>query len=288
MSWFHKFIPSSITLNAFSKKEIPNGLWEKCPSCETTLYKPELDRLMRICPECGYHGILSSEKRLEHLLDQVDELIGDDIQPVDRLAFKDTKKYKDRLVQAQKQTGLTEALTVQKGWMGPIEVIIACFDFEFIGGSMGTVVGERFVRAVHRSIELSIPLICVATSGGARMQESLYSLMQMSKTAAALERLDQRGLPYIVILASPCMGGVSASLAMLGDVLIAEPGALIGFAGPKVIEQTVRENLPSGFQKSEFLLEKGAIDTVVNRQDLKKQLIQILTHFGYSKTQERI
>jgi acetyl-CoA carboxylase carboxyl transferase subunit beta len=288
MSWFHKFIPSSITLNAFSKKEIPNGLWEKCPSCETTLYKPELDRLMRICPECGYHGILSSEKRLEHLLDQVDELIGDDIQPVDRLSFKDTKKYKDRLVQAQKQTGLTEALTVQKGWMGSIEVIIACFDFEFIGGSMGTVVGERFVRAVHRAIELSIPLICVATSGGARMQESLYSLMQMSKTAAALDRLDQRGLPYIVILASPCMGGVSASLAMLGDVLIAEPGALIGFAGPKVIEQTVRENLPSGFQKSEFLLEKGAIDTVVNRQDLKKQLIQILTHFGYSKTQERI
>jgi len=278
MSWFHKFIPASIKLHAFSKKEIPEGLWDKCPSCETVLFKPELDRVLRVCPQCSYHWPLSAALRLAQLLDSVDELIGEEITSIDRLNFKDTKRYKERLQQAHKHSTSSESLVVQRGKIDSLPVVIACFDFDFIGGSLGTVAGERFVRAVNAAIKQGCPLICVATSGGARMQESLFSLMQMTKTAAALQKLSEVSLPYIVVLASPCMGGVSASLAMLGDLHLAEPDALIGFAGPRVIEQTVREKLPPGFQKSEFLLEKGAIDMVVHRHDLKNTLHRLLRH----------
>lgn len=283
MSWFHKLLPSSIRLRSKVKKDVPEGLWTRCPSCEKMLFNAELDRLYRVCSHCQHHFPLSPLERKTALLDETyDELFGD-INPVDSLKFKDTKRYKDRLKVLERTHRSSEALVCYYGKMQEHDIILACFDFTFIGGSMGSVVGERFTLACERAVELKIPLICVATSGGARMQESLHSLMQMTKTAQAVATLDLESIPYIVVLASPCMGGVSASLASLGDVLIAEPGALVGFAGPRVIEQTVREKLPRNFQKSEVLLEKGAIDMIVKRDVLKKTLSFLLSSFLYHK-----
>ncbi|MEJ2325385.1 MAG: acetyl-CoA carboxylase, carboxyltransferase subunit beta [Chromatiaceae bacterium] len=282
MSWFEKLIPSSIRTDGASKRAVPEGLWAKCPGCHAVLYKAELERNLEVCPKCGYHNRLSARRRLDAFLDpEPREEIASSMESVDPLRFKDLKKYKDRLVQAQKQTGETDALLVMQGQVKGVELVAAAFEFEFMGGSMGSVVGERFVRAVNSAIEKTTALVCFAASGGARMQESLFSLMQMAKTSAALGRLRERALPFISVMTDPTMGGVSASLSMLGDVNVAEPGALIGFAGPRVIEQTVREKLPEGFQRSEFLLEHGALDMIIDRRQMRDQvadLIAILTH----------
>jgi acetyl-CoA carboxylase carboxyl transferase subunit beta len=282
MSWFEKLIPSSIRTDGTSKRAVPEGLWAKCPGCHAVLYKAELERNLEVCPKCDYHNRLSARRRLDAFLDpEPREEIASSMESVDPLKFKDLKKYKDRLLQAQKQTGETDALLVMRGQVKELEVVAAAFEFEFMGGSMGSVVGERFVRAVNAAIEKTTALVCFAASGGARMQESLFSLMQMAKTSAALGRLREQALPFISVMTDPTMGGVSASLSMLGDVNVAEPGALIGFAGPRVIEQTVREKLPEGFQRSEFLLEHGALDMIIDRRQMRDQLadlIAILTH----------
>jgi len=283
MSWFSKLIPSKIRLGANNKKkEIPEGLWTKCPECTSPLFRSELERNLEVCPKCNYHMRISSRKRIDQFLDpHPREELAEHIVPEDRLKFRDTKKYKDRLTTAQKATGEKDALIVVKGKVKGISIVVAAFEFAFIGGSMGAAVGERFVYAVNICLMQKVPLVCFATSGGARMQESLISLMQMAKTSAALGALAEMGLPYISVLVDPCTGGVSASLAMLGDIHIAEPKALIGFAGPRVIQQTVRETLPEGFQRSEFLLEKGAIDMVVDRRALRDRigsLLAKLTH----------
>jgi acetyl-CoA carboxylase carboxyl transferase subunit beta len=282
MSWFEKLIPSSIRTDGTSKRAVPEGLWAKCPGCHAVLYKAELERNLEVCPKCGFHNRLSARRRLDSFLDpEPREEIASSMESVDPLRFKDLKKYKDRLVQAQKQTGETDALLVMRGQLKGLDLVAAAFEFEFMGGSMGSVVGERFVRAVNTAIEKTTALVCFAASGGARMQESLFSLMQMAKTSAALGRLRERALPFISVMTDPTMGGVSASLSMLGDVNVAEPGALIGFAGPRVIEQTVREKLPDGFQRSEFLLEHGALDVIVDRRQMRDciaDLIAILTH----------
>lgn len=283
MSWFHKLLPSSIRLRHQEKKDVPQGLWSRCPNCEKMLFTAELERLHKVCSNCGHYLPLTAKERQNQLLDQVHEVLFENIQPIDMLKFKDTKKYKDRLSEAQKKSTASEALTCAHGKIGKIDVILACFDFSFIGGSMGSVVGERFTLAAEKAIELNRPLICVASSGGARMQESLHSLMQMTKTSQAVAQLDILKIPYIVVMASPCMGGVSASFASLGDILIAEPGALIGFAGPRVIKQTVREELPTGFQRSELLLEKGAIDMIVERKDLKDIIESLLSSLLFHK-----
>lgn len=277
MSWFSKLLPAKIRTDALKKKEIPEGLWSKCPECLAFLFRAELERNQQVCPKCHYHLRMSARKRLDQFLDPVGrEEIGIDVLPQDRLKFKDTKKYKDRLSAAQKATGEHEALVVMQGKLKNMPVVVAAFEFSFIGGSMGAAVGERFVQGVLLSLQKRIPFVCFATSGGARMQESLISLMQMGKTSAALGQLAEAGVPYISVMVDPCMGGVSASLAMLGDINIAEPRALIGFAGPKVIEQTVRETLPDGFQQSEFLLEKGAVDMVVDRRALRDRIASLL------------
>lgn len=277
MSWFTKLLPSKIRTSADKRKEIPEGLWIKCPECLAFLFRSEIERNLEVCPKCGYHMRVTARKRLDQFLDPAPrEEIGADIEPEDRLKFKDTKKYKDRLVVAQKATGEKDALIVMRGQLKGIPLVACAFEFAFIGGSMGAVVGERFVQAVNACMAQKIPLVCFATSGGARMQESLISLMQMAKTSAALGQLAEMGLPYISVMVDPCTGGVSASLAMLGDVNIAEPKALIGFAGPKVIEQTVRETLPEGFQRSEFLLTKGAIDMVIDRRELRDRIASLL------------
>jgi acetyl-CoA carboxylase carboxyl transferase subunit beta len=282
MSWFEKLIPSSIRTDGASKRAVPEGLWAKCPGCHAVLYKAELERNLEVCPKCAHHNRLSGRRRLDAFLDpEPREEIGGAMESVDPLKFKDLKKYKDRLTQAQKQTGETEALVVLRGQVKALDLVAAAFEFEFMGGSMGSVVGERFVRGVNAALDMGSALVCFAASGGARMQESLFSLMQMAKTSAALGRLRERGLPFISVMTDPTMGGVSASLSMLGDVNVAEPGALIGFAGPRVIEQTVREKLPDGFQRSEFLLEHGALDMIVDRRDMRDRiadLIAILTH----------
>lgn len=252
------------------------SLWLSCPSCGHMLFKPHLPKSLYVCTQCQHHFALSAQQRLGSLLDKVEATIGEDCQAQDWVRFKDSLPYTERLQKAQKKTRSSEALSVQVGKIGQQRAVVAAFDFGFIGGSMGTAVGERFVQAVHYAIKQRYPLVCVASSGGARMQESLYSLMQMSKTSAALARLSQAGLCYIVVLASPCMGGVSASLGMLGDLLIAEPGAMIGFTGRRVIEQTVRGQLPEGFQESEFLLEHGAIDMIVDRRELKEVIGRLL------------
>ncbi|OOZ40822.1 acetyl-CoA carboxylase subunit beta [Solemya pervernicosa gill symbiont] len=281
MSWFEKLMPSRIRTEGGNKRTVPEGLWIKCTACSSVLYRAELERNLDVCPKCDHHMRIGARRRLEAFLDaELREEIGAEIEPVDVLKFKDSKKYRDRLAQAQKNTNEKDALIVMQGQVNGLPLVAAAFEFSFMGGSMGSVVGERFVRAANASLEHGIPLVCFSASGGARMQEALISLMQMSKTSAALARLSSNGIPFISILTDPTMGGVSASLAMLGDVNIAEPKALIGFAGPRVIEQTVRETLPEGFQRSEFLVEHGAVDMIVDRRDMRDQvsgLLSILT-----------
>ena len=260
------------------KKNVPEGLWAKCDNCDAIIYRAELERNQEVCTKCDHHMRIGARRRLEQFLDEEDRLeIAGNIESMDILKFRDDKKYKDRLNQAQKQTAEKDALIVMQGKVVGVELVAAAFEFKFMGGSMGSVVGEKFVRAVSTCIEQNIPLVCFTASGGARMQEALFSLLQMAKTSAALTRLSKRSIPYICVLTDPTMGGVSASLAMLGDVHIAEPNALIGFAGPRVIEQTVRETLPEGFQRSEFLLEHGAIDMIVDRRALREKISSLCT-----------
>jgi acetyl-CoA carboxylase carboxyl transferase subunit beta len=277
MSWFEKLLPSRIRTEGGNKRNVPEGLWTKCAGCNAVLYRNELERNLEVCPKCGHHMRIEARRRLEAFLDpEPRQEIGADLAPVDVLKFRDSKRYKDRLAQAQKATSEKDALVVIKGQLLETPVVAAAFEFRFMGGSMGSVVGERFVRGVDVCLEDGIPLVCFAASGGARMQEALLSLLQMAKTSAALARLARQGIPFVSVLTDPTMGGVSASLAMLGDVHIAEPLALIGFAGPRVIEQTVRETLPEGFQRSEFLLEHGAIDLIVDRREMRHRVASIL------------
>jgi acetyl-CoA carboxylase carboxyl transferase subunit beta len=283
MSWFEKLLPSRIrTEGKKSNHTVPEGLWIKCPVCQSVLYRAELERNVNVCPKCSHHLRIGARQRLEHFLDpEGREEIGADLVPSDRLKFRDSKKYKDRLTQAQKATSEKDAFVAMQGKVLGLPLVACAFEFEFMGGSMGGVVGERFVRGAKLALEQRIPFVCFTASGGARMQEALFSLMQMAKTSAILRRLSQHHVPYIAVLTDPTMGGVSASLAMLGDINIAEPNALIGFAGPRVIEQTVRETLPEGFQRSEFLLKHGVIDMIVDRRDMREKiavLLSMLTH----------
>ncbi len=282
MSWFEKLMPRRIRTEGGAKKAVPEGLWTKCPGCGAILYRAEMERNLDVCPKCSFHNRVNARRRLDLFLDpEPREEIGAPLEPVDPLKFKDSKRYKDRIVAAQKETGEKDALVVIRGQLKGIELVGAAFEFGFMGGSMGSVVGERFVRGATVALEQNCPLVCFSASGGARMQESLFSLMQMAKTSAVLGRLAKRGVPFVSVMTDPTMGGVSASLAMLGDVNIAEPGALIGFAGPRVIEQTVREKLPEGFQRSEFLLEHGTVDMIVDRRDMRDRvgnLLTLLTH----------
>lgn len=278
MSWFEKLRPSTIRTESSVKKSIvPEGLWSKCPNCNAILYNSELEKNYSVCPKCEHHMRISARVRLDMFLDEGErEEIGKTIKPVDPLKFKDIRKYKERIAVAQKQTKETDAIVVMKGRLKGQGIVVAAFDFNFMGGSMGSVVGERFVRGVNKSLEWGVPFIVFTSSGGARMQESLFSLFQMAKTSAVLTRLSEAGIPYISFMTDPTMGGVSASLAMLGDINIAEPNALIGFAGPRVIEQTVREKLPEGFQRSEFLQEHGAIDMIIDRRQMRDKIASIL------------
>jgi len=278
MSWLQKLMPSRIRTEGGSKRNVPEGLWTKCRSCAAVLYRPELERNLQVCPKCGFHLPVSARQRLEQFLDPGKRSeIALDLEPADPLKFRDSKKYRDRLSAAQKKTGETDAMVAQIGELKGSQVVACAFEFAFMGGSMGSVVGERFSRAAQESIELRAPLVCFSATGGARMQEGLLSLMQMAKTSAMLARMAEEGIPYVSVLTHPTTGGVSASLGMLGDVNIAEPGALIGFAGPRVIEQTVREKLPEGFQRSEFLLQKGAIDMIVDRRNLRDEIAAMLS-----------
>lgn len=279
MSWFDRILPGR---NAVSerKNSVPEGIWTKCDGCGVALYRPELERHQEVCPKCDHHHRIGARKRLLALLDpDSTQELGGQFEPQDVLKFKDSKKYKDRLSGAQKSTGEKDALIVLQGRLLNIPVVACAFEFQFMAGSMGSTVGERFVLAVETCLEQRVPLICFAASGGARMQEALISLMQMARTSAALARLSEAGLPFISVMTDPTLGGVSASLAMLGDINAAEPNALIGFAGPRVIEQTVRETLPEGFQRSEFLLEHGAIDLIIHRHRMREQLAQLLAKF---------
>ncbi|MEJ6473004.1 acetyl-CoA carboxylase, carboxyltransferase subunit beta [Pseudoalteromonas piscicida] len=278
MSWLEKILPK--TTKSSGKKEIPEGVWAKCTDCDSILYKAELEKSLNVCPKCDHHMRITARKRLESFLDDADrQELGVEHEPQDVLKFKDSKKYSDRIVQAQKASGEKDALVAMKGRVKGIPVAAVAFEFSFMGGSMASVVGARFVDAVNVCLEHNMPLICFSASGGARMQEALMSLMQMAKTSAALAKMSDKGLPFISVLTDPTMGGVSASLAMLGDINVAEPKALIGFAGPRVIEQTVRETLPEGFQRSEFLLEHGAIDMIVDRREMRDTLARILAKF---------
>ena len=278
MSWFEKLIPPRIKRGDSSRsKSIPEGLWSKCEGCESVLYRSDLDSNLGVCPKCNHHHRLRARRRLDQLLDSEGRVeIGAEVTPVDALKFKDSRKYPERLSAATADTGEADAMVVMSGAIKSIPVVVACFEFEFLGGSMGSVVGERFVRGAKAAFEQRVPFICVTASGGARMQEGLLSLMQMAKTTAAVTRLAERRLPFVTILTDPTMGGVSASFAFMGDLVIAEPNALIGFAGPRVIEQTVREKLPEGFQRAEFLLEKGAIDLIIDRREMRDQLATLL------------
>lgn len=278
MSWIDKILPSIATAPRDTKKStVPEGTWKQCPRCDAMLYKKSLSENFDVCPKCEHHLRITARRRVELFLDATGQTeLNKEMEPVDLLKFKDRKKYKDRLSAAQKGTGEKDALIVVKGTVNEIPVIVAAFEFNFIGGSMGAVVGEKFTQAVNTCLEEGLPLVCYSTSGGARMQEALISLMQMAKTSAALEKLKRASLPYISVLVDPVYGGVSASLAMLGDVNIAEPNALVGFTGPDVIRQTVRVKLPEGFQRSEFLLEHGAIDMIVHRKDLRDKIASIL------------
>ena len=278
MNWFSKLLPERIRIDGESRKSVPEGLWTKCAACGAVLYRAEMERNLDVCPKCDQHARVGARWRLDKFLDEDARMeIGENLKPVDALKFKDLKKYKDRITQAQKATGENDALIAMKGTVKGVPVVAAAFEFKFMGGSMGSVVGERFVRAVNVCLQENLPLVCYSASGGARMQEALFSLMQMAKTSAALARMRKQSLPFISILTDPTMGGVSASLAMLGDINIAEPNALIGFAGPRVIEQTVREVLPDGFQRSEFLLEHGAVDMIVDRRDMRDKVASLLT-----------
>ena len=277
MSWFEKLLPSKIRTNSAKGKSVPEGLWTKCTSCNAVLYRAELERNVDVCPKCDHHMRIGARRRLEAFLDDEPRVeLGAELKPVDILKFKDSKKYKDRISIAQKNSGEDDALVVMSGRVNGIALVACAFEFRFMGGSMGSVVGERFRRAAEYCLAEEIPLVCFSASGGARMQEALFSLMQMAKTSAALARLSRRGIPFISVMTDPTMGGVSASLAMLGDINIAEPKALIGFAGPRVIEQTVRETLPEGFQRSEFLLEHGVVDLIVRRGDMRNRVSQLL------------
>ncbi|HXZ50920.1 MAG TPA: acetyl-CoA carboxylase, carboxyltransferase subunit beta [Burkholderiales bacterium] len=279
MSWLQKLLPPKIQRTAGGgRKTVPEGLWTKCPECDAVLYSTDLEKNLNVCPKCGFHQRLGARARLDALLDADGRFeIGADVLPVDSLKFKDSRRYPERLSEAQEQTGETDALVTMQGAINSIGVVCAAFEFEFMGGSMGSVVGERFVRGVRVAIEQKLPFVCVCASGGARMQEGLLSLAQMAKTTAAVAELAERRLPFISILTDPTMGGVSASFAMIGDVVLAEPKALIGFAGPRVIEQTVRQKLPEGFQRAEFLLEKGAIDMIVDRRQMRDKLAALLS-----------
>jgi acetyl-CoA carboxylase carboxyl transferase subunit beta len=276
MSWFDKLMPSRIRTEQRSRS-VPEGLWVNCPSCSAQLYMADLKRNLQVCPKCDHHLRITARERLDFFLDEgTGEEIGASLEPQDPLKFKDSKRYRDRLTEYQKRTGEKDALVVMAGELKSMPVIAAAFEFDFMGGSMGSVVGERFARGASRAIKDRRPFVCFAASGGARMQEALLSLMQMSKTSAAIAALGEAGLPYISVVTDPTLGGVSASLAMLGDVNIAEPGSLVGFAGPRVIEQTVGETLPEGFQRAEFLLEKGALDMIVDRRNLRDEIASLL------------
>ena len=278
MSWLEKLLPSKVTRNpSGERRTMPEGLWIKCPSCEAVLYKSDLEKNQNVCPQCSHHHRIGARERLNAFLDAEGRYeLGQEVLPVDALKFKDSKKYPERLKETMDNTGETDALVVMGGAVHSIAVVAACFEFDFMGGSMGSVVGERFVRGVHAAIEQKVPFISFAATGGARMQEGLLSLMQMAKTNAALTRLAKKGLPYISVLTDPTMGGVSASFAFLGDIVIAEPKALIGFAGPRVIESTVRVTLPEGFQRAEFLQTKGAVDFICDRRELRKTVANSL------------
>ncbi len=278
MSWIDKLLPPRIQTGEARRRSVPEGVWLKCPSCDAVLYRNDLEKNLQVCPACSHHLRIRARVRLDQLLDAEGRIeIGQTVEPIDSLKFKDSRKYPERLSEAQNETNETDAMVVMSGTIQGMPVVVACFEFEFMGGSMGSVVGERFVRGVERAMELSVPFISIAASGGARMQEGLLSLMQMAKTTGAIAQLAEKGLPYVSILTDPTMGGVSASFAFVADVVIAEPKALIGFAGPRVIEQTVREKLPEGFQRAEFLLQKGAIDRIVDRRKMREELFGMLS-----------
>lgn len=280
MSWFDKLIPPKIKSQGGARKAVPEGVWRKCPACGAVLYSAEIDNNQNVCPKCNHHMRISARRRLELFLDpQPREEIAANLAPVDTLKFKDLKRYKDRLIEAQRETGERDALIVMRGALKGIPIVACAFEFNFMGGSMGSVVGERFVRGVDLCLEHGFPYVCFSASGGARMQEGLLSLLQMSKTAAALAQLGERKIPFVSVLTDPTMGGVSASLAMVADVIVAEPKALVGFTGPRVIEQTVREKLPEGFQRSEFLLAHGQIDMVLDRRELRDRIASMLAMF---------
>ena len=282
MSWLDKILPSRIRATKDEKGSVPEGLWHKCSNCGAVLYTAEFDKNKHVCPKCNHHERISARKRVSIFLDEGEHKeMFNDLSPKDMLKFKDKQKYQDKFEQTQNKTGEKDALLVFTGNLKDIPVVVCAFEYSFFGGSMGSVVGEKFNRAVNLSIELRSPLVCFSASGGARMQESLFSLFQMSKTSAALAKLSEDGIPYISVLTDPTMGGVSASLAVLGDINIAEPNALIGFAGPRVIEQTVREKLPEGFQRSEFLKEHGTIDMIVERKDQPEKIANIIKMFGF-------
>ncbi|WP_292955227.1 MULTISPECIES: acetyl-CoA carboxylase, carboxyltransferase subunit beta [unclassified Neptuniibacter] len=281
-NWLEKIVPSLVRSES-KRSNIPEGLWKKCPKCESVLYRPELEKNLNVCPKCDHHMRLHARRRLELFLDEGNrQEIGIDVEPIDRLKFRDSKKYKDRLQAAQKATGEKDALIAMRGELEGMPVVAVAFEFRFMGGSMGAVVGERFARAANIALEENIPFVCFSASGGARMQEALFSLFQMAKTSAILEKLRLQGTPYLSVLTDPVYGGVSASLAMLGDLNIAEPKALMGFAGPRVIEQTVREKLPEGFQRSEFLLEHGQVDMIISRGEMRTRLSRILRKFVHA------
>ena len=278
MSWIDRIFNKNSTVSNSRKANVPEGVWTKCTSCEQVLYRDELKRHLEVCPKCGHHMRIDARERLLALLDKDSaQEIAEELEPKDILKFKDLKKYKDRLSAAQKETGEKDALIVLAGTLYDMPIVTAASNFSFMGGSLGSVVGEKFVKAAEKAIEDNCPFVCFSASGGARMQEALFSLMQMAKTSAVLAKMREKGVPFISVLTDPTLGGVSASFAMLGDINIAEPKALIGFAGPRVIEQTVREKLPEGFQRAEFLLEKGAIDMIVKRADMRDTLAGILS-----------
>ncbi|HRE16795.1 MAG TPA: acetyl-CoA carboxylase, carboxyltransferase subunit beta [Rhodocyclaceae bacterium] len=279
MSWLNKLLPPKIKRDGAPRRNsLPEGLWSKCSSCEAVLYSTDLEQNQHVCPKCNHHNRIRARQRIDFLLDLEGRFeIGAEVVPTDILKFRDSKKYPDRLMAANQATDETDSLVVMQGAIKTVPLVVAVFEFDFMGGSMGSVLGERFVRGVQTALEQNLPFVCISASGGARMQEGLFSLMQMAKTTAALTKLSQAGLPFISVLTDPTMGGVSASFAFVGDVVIAEPRALVGFAGQRVIEQTVRETLPEGFQRAEFLLDKGAIDMIIDRREMKEKLVQLLT-----------
>ncbi|WP_027330890.1 acetyl-CoA carboxylase, carboxyltransferase subunit beta [Marinimicrobium agarilyticum] len=277
MSWLEKIVPSMARSEVKRSSKVPEGLWKKCPKCQAVLYRPELERNLDVCPKCDHHMRIGARTRLNLFLDEGNrQELATDVEPIDRLKFRDVKKYKDRLSTAQKSTGEKDALVAMKGELKGMPVVAVAFEFAFHGGSMGYVVGERFARAAKLALEEDIPMVCFSATGGARMQEALISLMQMAKTSAVIERLKMQGTPYISIMTDPVYGGVSASLALLGDINAAEPNARAGFAGPNIIEQTIRQKLPKGFQRSEFLLDKGAIDLIIHRRDMRDTIARLL------------